>query len=81
MPTFIIVEGIKIEYFSGDHLPPHIHASYAEFEVLIIIQTQVVYQGSMPAKKLKVAKEIVKENKEDLSFLFDTSNPNLRKKK
>lgn len=80
MPTFIIVEGIKIEYYSGDHLPPHIHAKYGEFEVLIIIDTQHVYEGSLPPKKLKRAKEIVKENKEDLIFLFDISNPNLRKK-
>lgn len=80
MPTFITEDGIKIECFSGDHLPPHIHASYGEFEVLIIINDQSIYTGSLPARKLKIAKEIVKQNKEDLLFLFESLNPNLRKK-
>ena len=81
MPTFIIFEGIKIEYYNGDHLPPHIHAKYGGYEALIVIEDQSIYAGSLPAKKLKIAKAIVKKNKIDLAFLFESSNPNLRKKK
>lgn len=80
MPTFSIIEGVKIEYYSGDHLPPHIHATYGEFVALIEIEDQSVYAGGLPTKKLKVAVKEVKENKEDLLFLFNESNPNLRKK-
>ncbi|WP_442788091.1 DUF4160 domain-containing protein [Flavobacterium sp. SUN046] len=81
MPTFIRIEGIKIECFSGDHLPPHVHAVYGEYEVLLIIESQRIYSGSLPIKKLKRTKEIVKENQEDLFFLFYELNPNLRKKR
>lgn len=81
MPTFITIDGIKIEYYNGDHLPPHVHAKYSGFEALIVIEDQSTYAGTLPAKKMKIAKEIVKENKEDLSSLFESSNPHLRKKK
>lgn len=81
MPTFIIIDGIKIEYYYGDHLPPHIHAKYGEFEALIAIEDQSILAGALPRKKLYIAKEIVKQNKDDLAFLFESSNPNLRKKK
>ena len=37
MPTIDIFNGIKICVYNGDHRPPHIHAQYNEFEVLIQI--------------------------------------------
>lgn len=81
MPTFIIQEGIKIECFSGDHPPPHIHDSYGGKVVLIVIENQSVYEGDLPPKKLKRAKEIVRENSEDLLCLFNELNKNLLRKK
>ncbi len=81
MPTYKIVDGVKIECYSGDHLPPHVHASNAGNEALIVIEDQSLYAGSLPARKLKIAKDIVKENKDDLLCLFNFLNSNLRKKK
>jgi hypothetical protein len=80
VPTFEIIDGIKIECFSGEHPPPHIHASYSGFEVLIIIEDQQIYAGNVPVKKLKKAIEFVQEHKLDLMFLFNELNQNLRKK-
>ena len=47
MPTIDIFNGIKIHIYNGEHRPPHIHADYNEFEVLIDIEKgeiQVTYQ-------------------------------------
>ena len=39
MPTISRFYGILIQMYFGDHVPPHFHALYAEFEALIDIQT------------------------------------------
>jgi hypothetical protein len=53
MPTFDKVDGVKINVNNGDHRPPHIHAIYNEYEVLIIIETGEIYAGDLPNKQLK----------------------------
>ena len=78
MPTYGIINGIKIDCYSGDHLPPHIHAIYNEHEALIEIKAQEVYVGSLPSKQLKMAKAYVKENEADLLELFYALNEMLR---
>ncbi|WP_146141400.1 DUF4160 domain-containing protein [Spirosoma oryzae] len=39
MPVFETIDGVVVSVFSRDHLPPHCHAQYAEFEALIEIRT------------------------------------------
>lgn len=79
MPTYEIIQGIKIDCYSGDHLPPHIHAIYNEYEALIEIKTGRVYAGSLPGKQLKHAVNYVRTNKEDLLETFYYLNERLRK--
>lgn len=79
MPTYEIILGIKIDCYSGDHLPPHIHAIYNEHEALIEIKTGKVYVGSLPVKQLKQAVKYVEANEEDLLEIFYTHNERLRK--
>ena len=50
MPNFDSFEGIKINIYNGDHLPPHIHALYGDDEVLLVIETTDIYAGYLPAK-------------------------------
>jgi hypothetical protein len=52
MPNFDSFDGIKINIYNGDHLPPHIHALYGDDEVLLVIETIAIYAGYLPAKKL-----------------------------
>ena len=78
MPTYDIIDGIKIDCYSGDHLPPHIHAIYKEHEALIEIKTLAVYRGALPSKQLKKASAYVKENENDLLELFYALNETLR---
>ncbi len=57
MPTISAFYGILIQMFWGDHAPPHLHALYAEYEVLIDIHTLEVIRGSMPRRALALVLE------------------------
>ena len=52
MPTISAFYGILIQMFWSDHAPPHFHALYAEYEVLINIHTLEVVRGTMPRRAL-----------------------------
>ena len=75
MPTLDQLKGIKIDCYYGDHPPPHIHAIYAEFEVLIEIENLSVYEGYLPNRQQKIAIDYVKENQERLLTIFNKMNP------
>ncbi len=60
MPTLQVIDSIKIDIYSREHLPPHLHALYAEYEALIEIVTGVVYAGYLPRPKLKIVLEWLK---------------------
>jgi hypothetical protein len=53
MPTIAIVDGVKIQMFYKDHIPPHFHAILGDDEVLVAIRTLDVIQGSLPSAKLR----------------------------
>lgn len=66
MPTIHLLNSIKILMYFNDHAPPHFHAKYNEYEVLIVIETLEVYAGSLPKKQLNAVVEWAAENKEFL---------------
>ncbi len=78
MPTIATIKGVKICIYSNDHVPPHIHAIYGEYEALVDIREIVVIKGDLPANKRKIAAEFVEENQEDLLALFYQLNPNIQ---
>lgn len=43
--------------FWDDHAPPHFHALYAEYEVIINITTLEIIKGSMPRRALALVLE------------------------
>lgn len=78
MPNIDSIEGIKINIYNGEHLPPHIHAVYNEFEVLLEIKTKDIYAGYLPARQLKKAITwLIKYEKDALNLYFEL-NPNLQ---
>lgn len=81
MPTLHIINSIKIDVYSRDHLPAHFHALYAEHEILIVIKTLKTYTGSLPARQHKIVLNWAnsEEIKTFLSENFKRLNPNLRK--
>lgn len=52
--------------FWGDHAPPHFHALYAEYEVLINIHTLEVVRGSMPLRALALVLERASAHRAEL---------------
>lgn len=66
MPTISTFYGILIQMFWNDHAPPHFHALYAEYEVLIDIHTLEVVRGSMPRRALALILEWAFQHREEL---------------
>ncbi len=81
MPTIHTINSIKIDLYSREHLPPHFHALYAEYEILIVIKTLKTYEGEFPIKQynqvIKWASD--KRVQENLLENFYRLNPKLRK--
>jgi hypothetical protein len=50
MPRISAFYGIFIWMYWEDHNPPHFHATYNEFEILINITDLSVYAGYFPAR-------------------------------
>jgi len=78
MPTIDSFNGIKIHVYNGEHRPPHIHAVYNEFEILIDIERGVIYAGDLPAKQLKQVFDWLSGNSEWALEVFHELNPELK---
>ncbi len=78
MPRIDSFNGIKIHIYNGEHKPPHIHADYNEFEVLIDIEKCIVYAGDLPTKQLKQVFDWLSGNSEWALEVFYELNPVLK---
>jgi len=72
MPTFFIIDGIKIDLYYNDHVPPHFHAIYAEYEELIEIDTLNVYRGKLPKKQHKKIIKWAEKNQSILKEIWES---------
>ena len=79
MPCIDTIKGVKMYIYSNDHVPPHIHAIYGEYEALISIRDAAILRGELPSNKRKIAFAFVNENFEDLLETFYELNPNIQK--
>lgn len=81
MPTIHIIDSIKIDAYSREHLPPHFHAIYAEYEMLVEINTLDIYAGSLPSRQHKAVLKWAANEKtrNTLLKIFEKLNPALRK--
>ena len=66
MSTISTFFGIMIQMFWNDHAPPHFHALYAEYEVLIDIRTLEIMEGEMPRRALALILEWAQEHRTEL---------------
>ncbi len=66
MPTISVFYGIIIQMFRTDHMPPHFHALYAEYEARINIQTLEILNGSLPKRALALVLEWANEHRTEL---------------
>lgn len=57
MPTISAFYGILIRMFYNDHVPPHFHARYGEFEATLDIDTLEILEGKLPQRALSLVRE------------------------
>jgi hypothetical protein len=60
MPTLCTFYGITVRMYYDDHGPPHVHAIYADAQVLIDIETLEVLRGGLPRRALALVLEWAK---------------------
>jgi hypothetical protein len=50
MPEICRFFGITVFMYYNDHLPPHFHAEYGEFEAVYAIESLELLRGSLPRR-------------------------------
>lgn len=66
MPTISRFYGILIQMYFGDHVPPHFHALYAEFEAVIDIRTLAVLRGELPSRAMALVLQWAQIHRDEL---------------
>ena len=66
MPIISLFFGIVIRMFHREHNPPHFHASYQGFEILIRIEDGTILRGSLPPRALKIVVEWSERHRAEL---------------
>jgi hypothetical protein len=62
MPVISRFLGIIISMYWDDHLPPHFHAKYGEYEITVNIETGVI-EGKFPKRALRLVLEWYESHK------------------
>lgn len=70
MPTFYVIEGVKIQLFFRDHNPPHFHTEFAEFRALISIADRKIMEGDLPKNKRKPILAWAEEHQDELMEIW-----------
>ncbi|MEW6469427.1 MAG: DUF4160 domain-containing protein [Bacteroidota bacterium] len=80
MGKIYVIKGVSIYLYYREHNPPHIHAFYAEFEVLIRISNGEILWGYLPKSQIRLVKQWLSdpEVKRKLTIMFHEMNPHLR---
>lgn len=81
MPAISEFRGISIYMYYNDHTPPHFHALYGKYEVLIKITPVGVLKGEFPQKALGLVIEWAHMHQEELMRNWDDARDNKRLQK
>ncbi len=76
MPEISHFFGISIKMFFGDHVPPHFHAEYGEFNAQVDIQGLVIIQGELPPRVLGMVVEWASQHRGELLELWELASKN-----
>lgn len=66
MPVISKFFGIDIMMFYDDHNPPHFHAKYGEYKILVDINRARVIEGFFPSAQMKLVLAWAIIHKEEL---------------
>lgn len=65
MPEICRFLGIIIAMYYQDHMPPHFHAIYGDYEITVQIETGLI-EGRFPKRALKLVLEWYELHRDDL---------------
>lgn len=72
MPVIARFYGIIIKMYFNDHLPPHFHAFYGEYNGLYDLNTLEMLEGDLPRRAQGMIVEWAKRNHETLLTMWST---------
>jgi len=58
MPEITRFYGIVIKVFFGDHPPPHFHAIYGEYNVLVSIESLEIIEGDFLSSRSEISSRV-----------------------
>ncbi|HBL12912.1 MAG TPA: transcriptional regulator [Cyanobacteria bacterium UBA11162] len=67
MPVISQFYGILIRMFYNDHVPPHFHAVYGEYELIVGISPITILEGKAPNRVKSMVLEWTALHQEELS--------------
>jgi hypothetical protein len=74
MPVITRFYGIVIKMYFNDHLPPHLHAIYGEYNGLFDLNTLELIEGDLPVRAVRLVMEWGKDYKDELIKMWETQN-------
>ena len=74
MPGLCHLDGIRVWMDYMGHNPPHIHASYGEHEITILIRDTRVTRGSLPRSKERILIEWIHDRQQELLTRWDLAH-------
>lgn len=72
MPVITRFYGILIKMYFNDHLPPHFHAIYNEYNGIFDLKTLDLLEGDLPNKAIKLIKEWAQNYQTELERMWET---------
>lgn len=72
MPVIARFYGIVIKMYFNDHLPPHLHAIYGEYNGVFDLNTMEMIEGDLPGRAVKLVREWEKEYQDELIKMWKT---------
>jgi len=73
MPEISNFYGIKIFINYSEHNPPHFHAEYGEYQVIVYLNDWVI-EGKFPKRALKIVLEWAELHKDELLEIWELAD-------
>ncbi len=61
-------------YIEDEHLPPHIHAKYNEYEGIFNIATGAMTRGTLPKNAIHLVQEFIEQYRERLLSMWENQD-------
>jgi Domain of unknown function (DUF4160) len=74
VPVITRFYGIVIKMYFNDHLPPHFHAIYGEYNGIFDLTTLEMLEGDLPKRAQKLIVEWAQVHQNELKEMWDTKN-------